>query len=76
MEEKIKKFLDEKVKPMLGFHGGDVEFVDFKNGVLKLKLKGACVGCPMSEQTLKQGIEKEIQEKIPEVKKVEAVEEN
>lgn len=59
---------------MLEFHRGDVEFVEFKEGVLKLKLKGACVGCPMSEMTLKQGIEKQIQEKIPEVKRVEAVE--
>lgn len=76
MEEKIKKFLDKKIKPMLEFHGGDVEFVDFQKGVLKVKLKGACVGCPMSEMTLKQGIEKQIQGKIPEVKKVEAIKED
>ena len=75
MEEKIKKFLEEEVKPMLGFHGGDVEFAGFEkeSGVLKLKLKGACVGCPMSELTLKEGIESHIKEKIPEVKKVEAI---
>lgn len=74
MEEKIKKFLEEEVKPMLGFHGGDVEFAEFEkeSGVLKIKLKGACFGCMMSEMTL-EGIENHIKEKIPAVKKVEAV---
>ena len=72
MEEKIKEFLEKEVKPMLGFHGGDVEFMSFNDGILKIRLKGACFGCMMSEMTM-EGIEKQIQEKIPEVKKVEAV---
>ena len=73
MEEKIKEFLEKEVKPMLNSHGGDVEYVGFEDGVLKLKLTGACVGCPMSEITLKEGIESQVKEVIPEVKSVEAI---
>ena len=74
MEEKIKKVLD-KVRPHLQMDGGDVEFVSFdeKTGVLEVKLKGACVGCPMSQITLQDGIGKMVKEEIKEVKEVIAV---
>ncbi len=74
MENKIKQIIN-KIKPALQAHGGDVEFVNFngKTGLLKVELRGQCVGCPMAQITLKQGIEKEIKNKIPEVKAVEAV---
>jgi Fe-S cluster biogenesis protein NfuA len=64
----------EKIKPMLRMDGGDVELVDVtSDGVVKVKLKGACGGCPMSQMTLKAGIEKTIKEEVPEIKEVIAV---
>ncbi len=72
MEEKVKEVL-EKVKPSLQADGGDVEFVDIQNGVVRVRLKGACAGCPMSQMTLKMGIERILKEQIPEVKSVESV---
>lgn len=72
MEEKIKKVL-EKVKPSLQADGGDVEFVEVTDGIVKVRLKGACAGCPMSQMTLKMGIEKILKEQIPEIKSVESV---
>ena len=72
MEDKVKEVLD-KVKPSLQADGGDVELVEVKDGVVKVRLKGACAGCPMSQMTLKMGIEKILKEQIPEVKSVESV---
>ncbi|MFO7889312.1 MAG: NifU family protein [bacterium] len=72
MEKKIKEVL-EKIKPSLQADGGDVELVDVKDGIVKVRLKGACAGCPMSQMTLKMGIEKILKEQIPEVKSVESV---
>lgn len=74
MENKIKKIL-EKIRPSLQMDGGDVHFVGFddKSGVVKVELMGHCVHCPMSQITLKQGIEAEIKKEIPEVKKVIAI---
>jgi Fe-S cluster biogenesis protein NfuA len=56
---------------MLQADGGDVELVDVEDGVVTVRLQGACVGCPMSQMTLKNGIEKLLQKEIPEVKSVE-----
>ena len=70
MQEKIKETID-KIRPMLQADGGDVEFVDFEDGVVKVRLKGACAGCPMSQMTIKNGIERLLKLKIPEVKSVE-----
>jgi len=53
--------------------GGDAELVDVTEGVVKVRLKGACSGCPMSTMTLKQGIERILKERLPEVKEVIAV---
>jgi len=73
MKEKVKKALD-KIRPMLQADGGDVELVDVEDGVVKVRLQGACAGCPMSQMTLKNGIEKMLKEAIPEIKSVESAE--
>jgi Fe-S cluster biogenesis protein NfuA len=72
MKEKVEKAL-AKIRPMLQADGGDVELVEVKGGVVKLKLKGSCAGCPVASMTLKQGIERVLKEQIPEVKEVVAV---
>jgi len=72
MREKVEKVLDE-LRPALLADGGDVELVDVEAGVVKVRLKGACGGCPMSKMTLKMGIERRLKEKVAEVKTVEAV---
>jgi Fe-S cluster biogenesis protein NfuA len=71
MKEQVKQVLD-KIRPMLQADGGDVELVDVENGIVKVKLKGACSGCPMSQMTLKNGIERLIKKEIPEIKSVES----
>ncbi|MBT8373452.1 MAG: NifU family protein [Deltaproteobacteria bacterium] len=73
MKEKVQEALN-KIRPMLQADGGDVEFVDVEDGVVKVRLQGACAGCPMSQMTLKNGIEKLLKEEIPEVKSVESAE--
>jgi len=72
MEAKIKEVLD-KVRPNLQADGGDVEFVSFEDGIVNVRLQGACAGCPMSQMTLKNGIERIIKAEVPEVKAVENV---
>ncbi|OQX00109.1 MAG: hypothetical protein BWK74_00570 [Desulfobacteraceae bacterium A6] len=69
----MKKLVEEainKIRPMLQKDGGDVELVDINEGVVKVRLKGACAGCPMSQMTLKNGIERFLKQEIPEVKSV------
>ncbi|NTV82122.1 MAG: NifU family protein [Candidatus Aminicenantes bacterium] len=64
----------DKVRPALQADGGDVELVEVgANGVVKVRLKGACGGCPMSQLTLKMGIERILKKEVPEVVSVEAV---
>jgi Fe-S cluster biogenesis protein NfuA len=72
MREKIEKALQE-IRPALQADGGDVELVDVENEIVKVRLTGACGGCPMSQMTLKQGIERHIKKTVPEIKSVEAV---
>lgn len=72
MREKVEKAL-EVVRPALQADGGDVELVEVIDGIVKVRLKGACGGCPMSQMTLTRGIEATIKRAVPEVKKVEAV---
>ncbi|HHQ44900.1 MAG TPA: NifU family protein [Candidatus Altiarchaeales archaeon] len=74
MEDKVREVI-EKVRPMLQMDGGDVELVGVEDGVVKVKLRGACHGCPMSRMTLKIGIEQAIKRAVPEVKRVEELEE-
>lgn len=72
MKEKVEAALD-KVRPALRADGGNVELVSVKDGVVSVRLTGACGGCPMSTMTLKMGIEKVLKEHVPGVKQVVAV---
>jgi Fe-S cluster biogenesis protein NfuA len=72
VEKRVKAALAE-IKPQIQADGGDIDLVAIEKGVVKVKLRGACVGCPMSALTLKQGVERIIKQKVPEVKSVEAV---
>ncbi len=72
MRERVEAVL-AKIRPALLADGGDVKLVDVSEGVVKLKLTGACAGCPMSTMTLKGGIERLLKEQVPEVKEVVAV---
>ena len=72
MREKVEGAL-AKIRPALQADGGDVELVDVEEGVVKVKLTGACAGCPVSTMTLKMGIERVLKEEIPDVKEVVAV---
>ena len=72
MDENITKAI-EKVRMGLQQDGGDVEIVSFDDGVLKVRLKGACAGCPMSQMTLTNFVERELKKAVPAVKRVEAV---
>jgi Fe-S cluster biogenesis protein NfuA len=72
MKEKIESALS-RIRPALQADGGDVEFVDVVDGIVKVRLTGACGGCPMSQMTLKMGIERRLKKEVPEVKSVEAV---
>jgi Fe-S cluster biogenesis protein NfuA len=72
MREIVEKALD-KIRPALRADGGDIELVDVVDGVVKVRLTGACGGCPMSQMTLKMGVEKVLKQQVPEVKSVETV---
>jgi len=73
MKEKVEAALN-KIRPNLQADGGDVKLIEVtKDGVVKVKLSGACGCCPMSVMTLKMGIERIIKEEVPEVKEVVAV---
>ena len=72
MEDRIKAAL-ERIRPALQADGGDLEYIDFHEGVVTLRLKGACGSCPMSLMTLKHGIEARLRNEIPEVRSVEAL---
>jgi Fe-S cluster biogenesis protein NfuA len=73
MKEEVQKAID-LIRPGLQADGGDVELVDVSSdGVVKVKLTGACQGCPMSQMTLKMGIEKVIKSKVPDIKEVVSV---
>jgi Fe-S cluster biogenesis protein NfuA len=71
MKEKVQDALN-KIRPMLQADGGDVELIDVVGGVVTVRLQGACAGCPMSQMTLKNGIEKLLKKEIPEVKSVKS----
>jgi Fe-S cluster biogenesis protein NfuA len=73
MKEQVQKAID-LVRPGLQADGGDIELVDVStDGVVKVKLTGACQGCPMSQMTLKMGIEKIIKQQVPDIKEVISV---
>jgi Fe-S cluster biogenesis protein NfuA len=71
MRKKVEEAIN-KIRPMLQADGGDVELVDVQEGIVTVRLQGACAGCPMSQMTLKNGIEKLLKKEIPEVVSVES----
>ena len=73
IEKKIIKLLDQKIRPAVEKDGGDIKFISFENGVVKVQLQGSCSGCPSSTMTLKQGVQNLLCHYLPEVKEVEAV---
>ena len=73
IEKKIIKILDDKIRPAVARDGGDIQLKEYKNGIVKVQLKGSCSGCPSSTMTLKQGVQNLLKHYIPEVKEVEAV---
>lgn len=72
MRDKVEEVLN-KIRPSLTAHGGDVELIEVNDGVVKVKLTGACAGCAMSTITLKMGVERILKQEVPEVKEVVAV---
>ena len=72
MEEKVRAVIEE-IRPALQADGGDIEFIGLEGTVVKVRLQGACSGCPHAAMTLKQGVEVRIRESIPEITEVVAV---
>jgi Fe-S cluster biogenesis protein NfuA len=72
VEKRVQAALAE-IKPQIQADGGDIDLVAVENNIVKVRLRGACVGCPMSALTLKQGVERIIKQKVPEIQSVEAV---
>jgi len=72
MREDVQAVL-EKIRPMLQADGGDVELLDVADGVVSVRLTGACGGCPMATMTLKMGIERVLREQLPDIKEVVSV---
>lgn len=68
----IKQIIDKEIKPMLFQDGGNIEFVEYNDGILKVRLRGACSDCEFSKFTI-EGIEKMMKEKLPEIKEVKAI---
>ena len=71
-KEKVQKALAE-IRPQIQADGGDIELVAVEGDTVKVRLRGACAGCPMSALTLKQGVERLIKAKVPDIQRVEAV---
>ncbi|MCW4046104.1 MAG: NifU family protein [Candidatus Bathyarchaeota archaeon] len=72
MKQKVQAALAE-IKPQIQADGGDIDLVAVENGTVQVRLRGACAGCPMSMLTLKQGVERLIKARVPEIKEVVAV---
>ena len=72
MRERVEEAL-KKIRPALEADGGGIELVDIVDGVVSVRLKGACKGCPGAQMTLKMGVERILKEEVPEVKSVQAV---
>ena len=73
IEKNIIKILDEKIRPAVSRDGGDIKFRSFKDGIVRVQLRGSCSGCPSSTLTLKQGVQNLLKHYIREVKEVEAI---
>ena len=73
IEKKIVKILEQKIRPAVARDGGDIKFIEFKDGVVKVQLQGSCSGCPSSTMTLKKGVQNLLCHYLPEVKEVVAI---
>ena len=73
IEKKIVQILDQKIRPAVAKDGGDIKFMEFKDGVVMVQLQGSCSGCPSSTMTLKQGVQNLLCHYLPEVKEVVAI---
>ena len=73
VENKIREILDNEIRPAVAMDGGDITFEKFEDGVVYVYLQGSCSGCPSSTATLKMGIEKRLQEVLPEVREVVSI---
>jgi len=71
IRDRVEKALEE-LRPQLQADGGDIELLGIENGIAKVRMKGACAGCPMSTMTLKMGVEQYLKKKIPEIVRVDA----
>lgn len=76
MQEKVKEVIEKEIRPLLAMDGGSIELVSVEDGTVKVRLRGACAGCPMSQFTLVNFVEATLKEKIPEVKEVVAVDDS
>jgi Fe-S cluster biogenesis protein NfuA len=73
LKDQVEHIITKEIAPNLQADGGNIELIDVEDGVVKVKLTGSCAGCPMSRMTLQWGVEKVLKQKIPGVKRVEAV---
>jgi Fe-S cluster biogenesis protein NfuA len=71
--KKIVELLDKRIRPAVAMDGGDIQFAGFENGIVSVRMRGACAGCPSSTMTLKAGIENMLRHYVPEVAEVRAV---
>jgi Fe-S cluster biogenesis protein NfuA len=74
VEEKVRKALYDQVRPAVQLDGGDLELISVEDGVVTVRMFGACEGCPLTPVTLRAGIERILKEAVPEIKEVVAVE--
>ncbi len=72
MEDRVKEVVENEIQPMLAQHGGGIEVLEVKDGVVKVRLKGACAGCMGAQMTIKGLVEAKLKERIPEVVRVDA----
>ena len=72
MKERVQEVI-EKIRPMLQRDGGDIQLIDVVDGIVKVRLQGACGSCPMSAMTLKMGVKRQLKQEIPEIKEVISV---
>lgn len=73
MKEKVLEVINEKIRPYLKSHNGDIELLDIEDGAVKIRLLGQCSGCMSANYTVKDVIETSLKEKIPQIKKVELI---
>jgi len=72
MREKVEAVINE-IRPLLQADGGDIELVEIEGGVVRVRLRGACAGCPGAQMTLKMAVERRLKAQVPEVERVESV---